>query len=62
MATKQKGELLARAKRRCQDCYALVEKKGKWYCDWKDVPIEKILVCEDWEDNRGDLDNPEWDH
>ena len=44
------------AKERCKDCFALIEKEGKWWCDEGDCLIEDIIKCEEWTDpGVGDL-------
>ena len=36
------------AQERCQDCFALIEKESRWYCDEGDCPIEDVTRCDEW--------------
>lgn len=44
--------LLDRAKKRCQDCFALVERNNKWHCDEAGLPIEQVPSCKEWTDSK----------
>ena len=35
---------------RCADCFALIEKDGKWYCDECENYCENIIECDEFED------------
>ena len=53
--------LLLRAVRRCEDCWICYQlKTGQWICDGNGKRIEENFECGEWENQRGDLDNPEW--
>lgn len=30
---------------RCNDCYALIDNDGAWYCDEADVNCADVVVC-----------------
>lgn len=55
-------EKLTRAKNRCRDCFAVVQRNSPdaWWCDAAFCPIEQVELCHEWEDDRGSLNNPEW--
>ena len=50
-----------RAFRRCKDCYAIADRDTEYYCDEADCPIQDVIVCNNWDNGRGDIYNPEWD-
>ena len=55
--------LVDRAKNRCRDCPFVAENSkypDNWTCDDNGKLITDIIECVWWDDDRGDINNPEW--
>lgn len=45
-------------KDRCEDCVALIDYQGVWWCDEGNCPCHHVEDCKEWEDG-GDCDEYE---
>ena len=47
------------AKRRCRDCFCVVEKDEGWYCDLDNMPCHEVNPCNEFEGDMGYLQHYE---
>jgi hypothetical protein len=49
---------LPQAKERCKDCMALISKKGVWWCDEGNCPVQGVARCTEWDNDASPTTEP----